>query len=538
MNHSASPDSASSKTSTAGVARSALVVMGGFGLSVVVGLVRQGVVSSQFGTSAALDAYVAANGIPELLVNALAGGALTFAFLPVYTELLSKSEEDNGASRLLGQIISLVFLLAGAASLIAAALAPLLVSAPWGIAPGFAPEYQAQTARLMQILLISTLVFVLSNLITGALHAHQHFLFPALAPSAYSVGIIFGAVALKPALGVFGLAWGAVIGSLIHLLIQIPGVVIHRIRLRPTLGWRNPALRQVAILMAPRFVDLLMARIAIDWFNRNIASHFDAGRVSALEYGRTLMNMPETLIGTAIGVAVFPTMAILAAQHDVAAQRRAVSGALRAVLTLVLPAAMGLIVLGRPAIQVLFERGEFTAQSTDLVYYALQFYAVMLISQSMLEVVVRAFAAQQDTLTPLIVSFFTTALNVALALWLARPIAAGGLEHGGLPLANGIAVGVESLIGLTILGIRWKGVDGKRILLDTGKAAVAALLMGAAVIAFKATIPLNPLLTLAVGGILGVLAYAAVALLLGIQEIRTIPLLLVRQITRRRASEV
>jgi putative peptidoglycan lipid II flippase len=197
-----------------------------------------------------------------------------------------------------------------------------------------------------------------------------------------------------------------------------------------------------------------------------------------------------------------------------------------------------LIVLGRPAIEVLYQRGEFTAQSTNLVYYALQFYAVALIAHSMLEVVVRAFAAQQDTLTPLIVSFFTTALNVGLALWLARPISAGGLEHGGLPLANGIAVGVESLIGLTILGIRWKGVDGKRILLDTGKATLAALVMGAAVTAFKATAPLEPLLTLVLGGGLGVLTYAAVALLLGIQEIRTIPLLLAKQITRRRASEV
>ncbi|MEJ2149243.1 MAG: murein biosynthesis integral membrane protein MurJ [Chloroflexota bacterium] len=538
MSQPATSDAASSKTSTAGVARSTLVVMGGFGLSILVGLVRQAVISSQFGTSSSYDAYVAANGIPELLVNALAGGALTFAFLPVYTELLGKGGEDDGASKLLGQIFSLVFLLAGAASLAAAAVAPLLVSAPWGIAPGFAPEYQMQTAQLMRVLLISTLVFVFSNLVTGALHAHQHFLFPALAPSAYGAGIIFGAVVLKPTLGIFGLAWGAVIGSVIHLLIQVPGMLMNRVRVRPTLGWRNPALRQVAILMAPRFVDLLMARMAIDWFGRNIASRFDAGRVSALGYGRTLMNMPETLIGTAIGVAVFPTMAILAAKKDLDAQRRAVSGALRAVLTLVLPAAMGLLVLGKPVIQVWLERGEFTAQSTDLVYYALQFYAVALISHSMLEVVVRAFASQQDTLTPLIVSFFTTALNVGLALWLARPFSAGGLEHGGLPLANGIAVGVESLIGLTILSIRWKGVDGKHILLDAGKAALAALVMGAAVTAFKTLLPLSPLLTVVLGGGLGVLTYAAVALLLGIQEIRTIPLLLVRQITRRRASEV
>src|SRR5690606_3713745 len=160
-------------------------------------------------------------------------------------------------------------------------------------------------------------------------------------------------------------------------------------------------------------------------------------------YAYQLMNMPWTLIGTAIGIAVFPTMAALAAERDVSAQRRALSGSLRAILTLVLPAAAGLLVLGRPIIRLLYEGGEFTAQSTELVFYALQFYAITLISQSMLEVVVRAFAAQQDTLTPLIVSFFTTGLNIGLAIWLAQP---ERLAHGGLALANGVAVGIESLI--------------------------------------------------------------------------------------------
>jgi putative peptidoglycan lipid II flippase len=176
------------------------------------------------------------------------------------------------------------------------------------------------------------------------------------------------------------------------------------------------------------------------------------------------MNTPWTLIGTAIGIAVFPTMAALAAERNVSAQRSALSGALRAILTLAIPATVGLIVLGRPIIGILLEGGEFTAESVELVYYALKFYTVALISQSMLEVVVRAFAAQQDTLTPLLVSLFTTALNVGLAIWLARPLAEGGLEHGGLALANGVAVGVESLIGLAILHKRWQGVDARRIL--------------------------------------------------------------------------
>ncbi|HEC23114.1 MAG TPA: murein biosynthesis integral membrane protein MurJ [Chloroflexi bacterium] len=510
------------------VARSTLIVMGGFALAIVVGLIRQGVVSERFGTSAAYDAYVAANGIPELLFNALAGGALTFAFLPVYTELLERKDEGQ-ADTLFSQVISAIFLLTALASLVVGILAPVLVSAPWGIAPGFPVEFQQLTARLMRVLLVSTLIFAVSNIITGALHAHQHFLLPALTPSVYSGGIIFGAVVLNPLFGIFGLAWGAVIGALLHLLIQVPGLLIHRVRWQPALPWGDPALKRVAELMAPRVIDLLMARISIDWINRNIASRLGEGRVSALSYGYTLMNMPWTLIGTAIGIAVFPTMAALAARKDIAAQRRALSGSLRAILMLALPAAVGLLVLGRPIIRLLFERGEFTARSTELVYFALQFYALTLISQSMLEVVVRAFAAQQDTLTPLIVSFFTTALNIVLAIWLARPFAEGGLEHGGLPLANGIAVGVESLIGLTILGIRWKGLDARRILLDTGKAALSAALMGGAILAFKAAFDPGLLVTLLGGGALGAAIYFGLALLLGIEEVRSIPLMMLRR---------
>lgn len=513
------------------VARSTLIVMGGLAVSIVVGLVRQRIVAGKFGTSAALDAFTAANGIPEILFTMLAGGALAFAFIPVYTEHLSK-DDTRASNRLASQVINTIFLLTGIAALALSLLAPTLVNAPWGIGPNFPSEVQRLTAQLMRVLLLSTVVFVISSILTGTLHAHQHFLLPAIAPAMYSGGIIFGALVLEPELGVFGLAWGAVLGALLHLMVQIPGLIHYRIRWRPTFGWRNPALRRVAILMAPRVIDLLMARASIDWINANLGSGLGEGRVSSLRYAFQLMNTPWTLIGTAIGIAIFPTMAALATKKDVSAQRNALSGALRAILTLALPAAVGLIVLGRPVIGVLFEGGEFTAESTELVYFALQFYALALISQSVLEVVVRAFAAQQDTLTPLLISFFTTGLNVGLAIWLARPLIEGGLEHGGLALANGVAVGVESLIGLTILHLRWRGVDARRILLDAGKATLAAVVMGGSILAFNALFDPGRFTLLLVGGAIGIGIYFGLALLLGIEEIRTLPLALLRY-TRR-----
>jgi putative peptidoglycan lipid II flippase len=379
----------------------------------------------------------------------------------------------------------------------------------------------------MRILLLSTIIFTASSILTGTLHAHQHFLLPALAPTMYSLGIIFGAFFLEPSLGIFGLAWGAVIGALLHLSIQIPGLIRYKIRPRLMLRW-SPSLQRVAVLMAPRFLDLLMARASIDWINSNLGSGLGEGRVSALRYAFQLMNTPWTLIGTAIGIVVFPTLAILAAKGEFKAQRSAISGALRAILTLAFPAAVALFVLGRPIIQVLFEGGEFTTESTDLVFFALQFYTVALISQSTLEVVVRAFASQKDTLTPLLVSFFTTALNIILAIWLSRPLYEGGLEHGGLALANGIAVGVEALIGLAILYRRWRIVDIRRILLDGGKALLAATAMGITVILFNRLVQPGPLLLLLGGGLLGITVYFGTALLLGIEEIRTIPLGLIQ----------
>jgi len=507
------------------IARSTLVISAGWGASIVVGLLRQRVIAGQFGTGAELDAFTAANVVPELIYTMLSGGALSFAFIPVYKERLEKGE---GASALFSKVVNWIFLITLIASAISLVLAPWLVGSKWGVAALYSPEIQLLTTQLMRILLLSTLIFSISSIITSALYAHEHFLIPALLPSLYSAGIIFGALVLVPKMGVFGIAWGAVLGSLLHLLIQIPALLYYKVRWIPLLRF-DPALKRVAILMFPRIVDLMMARASINWLNATLSSRLGEGRLAALDFAYRLMNMPWTLIGTAIGIAVFPTMAALAAQKDVNAQRKALSGSLRAILTLAIPAAVALIVLGEPIIRILFEGGEFTAESTQLVYYALQFYALALISQSMLEVVVRAFAAQQDTYTPLYISMFTTVVNIGLAIWLTRPFEAGGISHAGPALANGIAVMIEASIGLLILSIRWKGVDIKHILTDLSKALFASAIMALVVILIKRFLPGGDLIQLVIGGGMGLLIYLVIVYFLGIKEIIQIPLVMIKR---------
>ncbi len=519
------PEQSNGTTKIGKIARSTLVISAGWGASIVVGLLRQRIIAGQFGTGAELDAFTAGNVVPELIYTMLSGGALSFAFIPVYKERLEKGE---GASALFSKVVNWIFLITLIASAVSLLAAPWLVGSKWGVAALYSPEIQLLTTQLMRILLLSTLIFSISSILTSALYAHEHFLIPALLPSLYSAGIIFGAIVLVPRMGVFGIAWGAVFGSLLHLLIQIPAILYYKVRWVPLLRF-DPALKRVAFLMLPRIVDLLMARASINWLNATLSSRLGEGRLAALDFAYRLMNMPWTLIGTAIGIAVFPTMAALAAQKDVKAQRNALSGSLRAILTLAIPSAVALIVLGEPIIRVLFEGGEFTAESTQLVYYALQFYALALISQSMLEVVVRAFAAQQDTYTPLFVSMFTTVINIGLAIWLTRPFEVGGISHAGPALANGVAVLIEASIGLIILSIRWKGVDFKHILLDLSKALFASAIMALFVLMLKRVLPGGDLVQLVIGGGLGLLIYLVIVYFLGIKEIVQIPLAMLKR---------
>ncbi|MCH8094892.1 MAG: murein biosynthesis integral membrane protein MurJ, partial [Chloroflexi bacterium] len=205
------------------VARSTLIVMGGLLAALITGLFRQRIIAAQFGTSAPMDAYIAANGLPELLFIMLAGGALGFAFIPIYTEYLT-AEDGTGANQLVSQVVNSIFILALIVSVLAALLAPTIVRAPWGLGPHFPEPIQALAVELMRLLLFSTVIFAISSIISSILHSHQHFVLPALSPLVYSLGVIFGALVFAPSMGIHGLAWGAIVGAFLHLGVQIPGL--------------------------------------------------------------------------------------------------------------------------------------------------------------------------------------------------------------------------------------------------------------------------------------------------------------------------
>ncbi|MCD6289789.1 MAG: murein biosynthesis integral membrane protein MurJ, partial [Anaerolineae bacterium] len=343
------------------------------------------------------------------------------------------------------------------------------------IAPGFTPEQQALTATLMRWMLISTVVFGISGIFMGILNACQHFLLPALAPVIYNLSIIAGAWFLAPRWGVRGLVMGVVAGAFGHLLVQVPGIWRQGARYVPTLGLHDPSVREVGRLMAPRVLGL--AAVQVNFLvNIMLASSLPPGSLAALNYGWLLMLLPQGIIAQAVATAAFPTFAALVARDAQDEMRSTLSATLRAVLTLTIPASVGLIILRVPLIRLLFERGAFDEHSTMAVAEALAFFAAGLVAHSVVEIVSRAFYALHDTWTPVRVGLIAMALNVFLSLTLVAPLA-----HGGLALANTLATTVEMSTLLWLIWRRLSRPDARPLVQTAIRAGMAAALMGATV---------------------------------------------------------
>jgi putative peptidoglycan lipid II flippase len=502
------------------IARAAGLVMALFVASRALGLVREMVISHQFGTSGNLDAYLAAFRLPDILFQLVAGGALASAFIPTYAAIRTQIGERR-AWRLFSAVTNLVLILTTALGSVAVLLAPWLVRTL--IAPGFDAPRQALTSDLMRLMLVTPVVFGLSGVIMGVLNARQHFLLPALAPILYNLGIIAGAVILAPAMGVRGLAVGVVVGSLGHLLVQVPGLVRHGLRWTATLGLQNAGVHEVGRLMLPRMLGL--AAVQINFLvNTILSSGLVAGSLAALNFAWLLMLLPQGVFAQSVATAAFPTFSTQVARGQRAEMRSALAATLRAILYLAVPAAVGLVVLRVPLVQLIFQRGAFTESSTEMVTWALALFALGLPAHSVVEIVVRAFYAMHDTKTPVVVSIAAMGLNVGLSLALLRVFeAAGWMPHGGLALSNSLATTVEMAVLLVLVRGRLEGLEGRRAASSLARIGLASAAMG--VVAGVVARLLDGYGVLLSGGlaiVAGVVVYVGVSLALGAAEPRAV----------------
>ena len=430
------------------IAFGALILMTGYVASRVLGLVRTMVISSQFGTSREYEAYVAANRISDTLFQVLAGGAVASAFIPVFAGYLARKNMDEGW-RMASSLITIAFAIMTPVSLLLMLLAPQVMEL---MTPGWDEPSQQLAANLARILMVSPLLFAISTLVTSILNSFSRFFLASLAPLAYNLSIIIGALFLGPRMGVYGLAIGAAAGALFHLLVQLPGLMRQHMEFKPVLDLAHAGVREVGRLMIPRTLGLGVVQINF-LVNVVLASQLVEGSLAYLDYAWMLTMLPLGVFAMAISTAVFPTMSEQGALDRLDEMKSTLTSALRLILYLTIPASVGLIVLGQPIVRLLLQRGDFRPEATAAVAYALGFFALGLAGHATVEIVDRAFYALHDTRTPVTVAFGAFLTNVTLSLILMR-----FLSFGGLALANAIAGLLEASILVRLLGRRLEGV--------------------------------------------------------------------------------
>ncbi|MEI6666321.1 MAG: murein biosynthesis integral membrane protein MurJ [Chloroflexota bacterium] len=404
------------------------IVAFGFVASRLLGLLRSVAIAHAFGTDPQLSAYWVAFRLPDLVFQVLAGATLSAAFIPTFSRVRMRNGEQ-AAWRLASDVLNLVSIATTVMAVIAFVLAPVIV--PW-LAPGLgnstgrALELRQLAVNLTRLMLLSPIMFGVSGMVTGILNARQHFFAPALAPLIYNLSIIAGALLLARPFGVRGLAAGVVIGSVGHLLVQLPALRTVGMRWAPSIDLNSPGVREVARLMGPRVIGLAAAQlnfIIVVFF----ASFVSDEAISALTYAFLIAMLPVGIIGMAISTAVFPTLAQQVAAQQMETMRDSLSRSLRLILFLSIPASVGLMLLAWPVVRITLQRGAFDGHSTDLVAAAVIWYAIAVFAHSGIEILSRGFYAVADTRTPVALAVLAVIVNAALSAALVSPFGVRGL---------------------------------------------------------------------------------------------------------------
>jgi putative peptidoglycan lipid II flippase len=461
----AAPGPTPGPPSTVGVlARASLILTIAALASRGLGWLRLLVIGSQFGASRELDAYFAAFRIPDAIFQLVVAGALSAALIPVFQGYRARGQ-DAEAWRLASSVINLVLLALAGFSLVMAVFAPWIVPL---ITPGFDPPTTELTVRMTRVMLLSPVFIGMGAVVSGILNSYERFTIPAIAPLLYNLAIIGAAIVLAPIVGVEGLAVGVAIGSLAHLVVQLPDLAGVGQRYDLFVSIAHPGVRRVVWLMLPRTLGL--AAVQINFLASTLlASGLPEGSLTAYNYAFQLLQVPVGVVGVSVAVALFPRLSRDAALGRVKELRRQLSASMRVLLFIALPLTAVMVVLREPLTAVFFQYGLFSAQSTQQTSVALLFFTLGLAAQVLVPILARAFYALQDTRTPVAWAIGAVVVNVPLMAWLVGPMGVGGLA-----LAGSLTASFEVLGLLWMLRSRLRGLDAADLLASLGRSAIAA----------------------------------------------------------------
>lgn len=430
------------------IAEASFILMASFFVSAALGAIRQILFNAQFGVGAEVNAYYAAFRLPDTLFSLVAGGALSSAMIPV---LLTTSREEGAAAgaRLVSIIMSTLLAFFVLVVVLLELFTPELVRNL--LAPGFDAPTSELTVFLTRIMLIQPMILAIGSVATAVLNSRNQFMLPALAIISHNVALITGILAARavPSLGIMGPTLGVIGGAVLQALILVPAMLSATPNLRPLFDVANQRLREVVRLLIPNGIS-----VAVNYSGFIVDTAFasqaaEIAGLPALYNAWLLVGLPVALLGQAVGQAAFPRLAAHADASQWKQMRRTLLLSLGAVVALAVPATLGLIWLGRPVIQFLFERGKFDASAGDLTYNVLVAYAVALPSYVATEVITRGLIALRDTRTPLATN---TGQLIGRAAIMAVFVSQWGIVT--IPLALAITASLETLTLGTVLYLK------------------------------------------------------------------------------------
>lgn len=435
----------------------------------ILGFFRDRLLASSFGAGDLLDVYYAAFRLPDLVYGLLVLGALSAAFVPVFTNFLTKEDRESAWELARGMLTFLLLMLGGLA-LIGIVFAPWL--ATW-LAPGFSLEKQASVASLTRIMLLSPLLLGVSAVFGGILVSFKQFLAYSLSPIFYNVGIILGIVWLYPLFGPSGLAWGVLLGSLLHLLVQYPAVRKSGFRFKAiSLTSASPGLRKVIRLMIPRSLAMAVHQVSL-LIVTVFASTLVSGSLAAFTLATNIQSVPLGLFGIAFSLAAFPALSALAAKEDFQQFFRILMETSLRILYFVLPLSAFLIIFRAEMVRVILGSGAFNWEDTITTFQILGLLALSLFAQSLAPLFVRAFFALENTRLPLYAALFSEILYLVLI-----PLLLPRYQVLGLALAFSIGSIANFLLLYFLLRSRVEGWQDNRFIVPAGKMFLATLAAG------------------------------------------------------------
>jgi putative peptidoglycan lipid II flippase len=448
----------------------------------LLGVWRDRVLAGTFGAGPELDMYYAAFRIPDLIFNLLVLGALSAGFIPVFTKIIKDMKcndkfcytdsPNKEAWELANNVLNVVVLVLLGISLFGITLAPLVTHF---IVPGFSGEEKNITIILTRIMFLSPIFLAISGVLGGILQSFKRFLIFSLAPIMYNVGIIIGAIFFVPHMGLYGLAWGVVLGAFLHAIIQIPTVRSLGFRYKLFIKFCDQNLRQIMKMMIPRTLSLAISQINLVVITI-IASSLPGGALSAFNFANNLQSFPVGIFGISFAVAAFPALAEYAFNEKKLIEN--FSRTVRQILFFVIPSTALLIILRAQIIRVVLGSGQFDWQATVLTMDSLGFFAISLFAQALIPLLVRVFYARQNSRTPFFIGLISVVANIVLSIPLSHKFGASGLA-----LAFSLANILNFVLLWLVLSLRLGDLDEKKIIISVLK-FVGATLAGGGVAQF------------------------------------------------------